>query len=95
MELDNSKTLTLNKSIKFPHEYGKTAISQFPANQGGYIIILVNEFIYFFRREGTHIGSIDLISDLLNYKYYTLIPYKTENNFLYYLISYPINKTSF
>ena len=95
MELDISKNLTLKKPITSIDEYEKTAISQFPANQGGYILILVNEFIYFFEHEGTHIGSIDLPSDLLKFKYYTLIPYKTDNNFLYYLISYPINKTSF
>ena len=60
MELDNSKNLTLKKLITSIDEYEKTAIFQFPANQGGYIIILVNEFIYFFEHEGTHIGSIDL-----------------------------------
>ena len=86
----------MKKKIESKEENSKTTISQFPANFGGYIFILVNDIIYFFNHDGTFINSVNItvnIADTINAKYYCLIPYKTENNYLHYLISFPILET--
>jgi hypothetical protein len=95
MNLDESKTRPLQKKITSIEEYGNSAISQFPENQGGYIMILCNEIIYFFYHNGTFINQNELSSYLENRKSFSLIPFKYEYNYLHYLISYPINMTAF
>ena len=94
MELDESKYVTLRTSIENLEQNAKTTISQFSEDYGGYLMILVNDIMYYFNNDGTLINSIDL-SDSINSKYYTLIPYKVENGFLHYIISYPIDNFSF
>ena len=79
MELDESKYITLERQIENLYQYGKTTISQFDANNGGYLMILANEIMHFFKYDGTFINKVDL-SGSINSTYYTLIPYKAENN---------------
>ena len=94
MEIDESKYITLERQIEDLYQYGKTTISQFDANNGGYLMILANEIMYFFKYDGTFINKADL-SGSINSTYYTLIPYKTESNYLHYIISYPLTTLSF
>ena len=71
----------------------KTAMIQFSYEDGGYIIILVMNKIYFFNNNGTYISSANL-SNLINGQYYSITPYKKQKNNLHYIISYKddINK---
>ena len=80
-------------SLYIPSEQDnyKTAMTQLSVEDNGYIIILVMNIIYFFEADGNFIISSD-ISNLINGEYYCLTPYKKENNYLNYIISY-INST--
>ena len=57
-------------------------------------MVLVNDIIYFFNHEETFINFVNLTRSI-DGKYYCLIPYKIENNALYYLISYPKDPSTF
>ena len=65
----------------------KTALAQFSENDGGYILVLAMEIIYFFKADGT-IFSTKNLTNLIDSNYYCITPYKKENNNLYYIISY-------
>ena len=65
----------------------KTALTQFSENDGGYILVLAMEIIYFFKADGT-IFSTKNLTNLIDSNYYCITPYKKENNNLYYIISY-------
>ena len=78
MELDESKYITLERSVEDLVQNTKTTISQFSANYGGYLMILVNEIMYFFEYDGTIINKADL-SGSINSTYYTLAPYFFPN----------------
>ena len=91
---DEDKKILIEKEILLQSEFEKTTIAQFSEEDGEYIVIIINDTLYFFKENGTPITSIDL-SNSINSIYYCLIPYKKENNFLYYIISYPIGIKSF
>ena len=86
----SDKFISLNfssiKSIREP------ITTQFTMEDGGYILILVNNKIYFFSNDGTFLSSIDIsnyIKENYDCKYdYNIIPYKKEDNNLHYIISY-------
>ena len=86
---DSSKKITFDEDSQIlkKEDFSKTAMVQFPAEHGGYIMILVIDTIYFFDSEGMHIDSKNL-SEYINSEYYYLIPYKKENNNLHYIISF-------
>ena len=69
-------------------------MTQFSENYGGYIILYAQGNLYFFENDGKFIKSFNysIISD---YAHSSLIPYKREDNYLYYLISYPIDVYKF
>ena len=94
MTEDTTKKISFDNQIQSADENEKTVIDQFSANNGGYIMILVKDILYFFQNDGTFINSVDLTSSI-NGKHYYLIPYKVEGDYLDYLISYPINNTCF
>lgn len=71
-------------SIKEPH---KISIAQFSKDNDKYIIVLVNKTIYFFNKNG-NIINFKYLSNFINIKYYSLIPYKKQDNYLYYIITY-------
>lgn len=87
---DITKKIEFENIINDSDEYEKTTMAQFSENDGGYIIIIVKNKIYFFKYEGTKIIDLDL-PDSIDAKHYCIIPYKRENNYLYYIISYPLN----
>ena len=91
---DNDKKILFEKEITLQSEFEKTTIAQFSEEDGGYIMIIVNDTLYFFQENGTPIKSLDL-SISISSLHYCLIPYKKEADFLYYIISYPIDIKSF
>ena len=82
-ELD--KLIHLN--ITTDEENYKTAIEQFSAEYGGYILILVKNIIYIFHPDGTFIYSSNY-SNFLSGTYYCITPYKKIDNKLHYVISF-------
>ena len=80
---DEDKKILFEKEILLLSESEKTVIAQFSDEDGGYIMIIVNDTLYIFQENGTPITSIDL-SNSINSIHYCLIPYKKENNFLLY-----------
>ena len=64
----------------------KVAMAQFSNDHGGYIIILVNDVIYLYASNKDFIKSQN-ISEIINAEYYSLIPYKKDNNNLIFYIS--------
>ena len=93
-EEDESKKIIFETEIQSESECEKIAMTQFPSNYGGFIIILVKDILYFFQNDGTKISSENL-PEIYSSSHYCLIPYKKENNYLHYLISYPIDNSHF
>ena len=95
MDEDKTKRLVLEKPLFLENGMEKIELSQFSDQDGEYIMILINSIIYFFDKDGNRI-SYSYLSDSLKEYNYNLIPYKKENNYLHYLITYPAkNKKSF
>ena len=87
---DSTKIIIFNKSISSPANNSKTTISQFSSEDGGYVMVLVLDIMYFLTCEGTLVGVVDLLGEI-NGDHYSLVPYKKEGIELYYIISYIIN----
>ena len=83
---DNSKKILFPQNICL-FENEKILIKQFPKEDGGYLMILVLDKIYFFKPDGSIMNSI-YIPDISNSDNYCLTPYKKKNNDLYYIIAY-------
>ena len=83
---DTSKKIIFEKSIS-KTEIEKIAMAQFSSKDKGYIMVLVNDIIYFFEPDGIKIAYKNL-SNLINANHYSLVPFKNENNNLYFIISY-------
>ena len=86
-----NKAIPKNVNFENRIENENIYIKQYPKEFGAYIIILVFDILYFFEPDGTKINSVYL-PEISNADYYCLVPYKKENNFLYYLISYTIKE---
>ena len=86
-------TEVISKNINFENkiENEKICIKQYLKEYGEYILILVFDIIYFLESDGTKINSIS-IPEISNADCYSLIPYKKENNSLYYIIAYIIKE---
>ena len=84
---DTSKTITFENKISNIEENEKVSMAQFSEKDKGYIMILTNETMYFFESDGTIINITNLKDSIFG-SHYCLIPFKKENNYLYYLISY-------
>ena len=84
---DDSKKIIFEKSITSKEANEKISMSQFPEKEGSYIIIIVLYKIYFFQKNGILLNEINMkeMSSVENIK---VIPYKEENNYLFYFISY-------
>ena len=82
-----SKTIIFKKKI----ENEKIFIKQYFKEYGEYILILAFDILYFFEPDGTKINSI-FIPEISNADCYCLVPYKKENNYLYYIIAYTIKE---
>ena len=72
-----SKRININgdKQILNLVNYAKSVLTQFSEEDGGYIMILAMNIIYFFESDGSLLDSTDL-SVYINADYYSLIPYK-------------------
>ena len=88
---EKDKFISLKISSK--EDIYKTTMAQFSYEDDGYILILVKSKIFFFKNNGTYISSVDL-SNLINGDYYSITPYKKQENNIYYIISFKddINK---
>ena len=82
-----------SKSVIFENkiENEKIYIKQYSKESGAYIIILVYDILYFFESDGTKINSA-YIPFISNADCFCLVPYKKENNHLYYIIAYTIKE---
>jgi len=89
----NLTTEIISKKIVFENkiENEKICIKQYKKQYGEYILILVRDIIYFFESDGTKINSV-YIPEISNADHYSLVPYKKENSYLYYIISYTIKE---
>ena len=65
----------------------KVFLGQFSEEYKGYIMVFAKDLLYFFTNEGMFLDSKN-ISEYLNGNVFSLVPYKKENNNLYYIISY-------
>ena len=83
-----SKRININgdKQILNLVNYAKSVLTQFSEEDGGYIMILAMNIIYFFESDGSLLDSTDL-SVYINADYYSLIPYKKSDNCLHYILS--------
>jgi hypothetical protein len=86
---DSTKKISFDTSFSSANENSKTAISQFSAENGGDVMVLVLDKIYFLTCEGTMEGEVDL-SGIINGEHYSLTPYKKVGNELHYIISYKL-----
>ena len=93
---DTTKKITFNDGQKINNEdeYAKTTMVQFSEKDGGYIMILVKDILYIFDADGNKITSFDFSSSI-NAKHYCLIPYKKNNNYLHYVLTYPTSDFTF
>ena len=89
---DLDKKIDFEKEISSNQENDKICIVQFSENDGGYIIILAMNKLYFFYPDGTIINSFSFTEEA---EHYCINPYKLEDNYLYYIITYPINTHQF
>ena len=93
-EEEESKTIKFDFPIKSEKENEKISISQYPENEGGYILILVREKIYIFQSSGNLLKEENLpeINSVANIK---LIPYKEQDNNLLYVLTYKVSEKKF
>ena len=90
--LKHSHNFTSSQTINSEEEAESIAIAQFPKGDDNKNIVLslVKNILFVFSNDGEYSFEIDL-SDYLSGKYYTLIAYKYDTSFYYYLISYYLN----
>ena len=84
---DSSRKIIFDDKITQNADYQKTCMVQFSQIDGGYILILVKDKMYYFNSEGDLLDSKEL-SSYISSEYYYLIPYKKQDNYLHYIISY-------
>ena len=95
MEEEKTKRILLEKPFLKESDFEKIELAQFSEKDEEYIVILVKNIIYFFDKDGNKI-NFSYLSDSIKELNYKLIPYKKENNYLHYLITYPnIDRNNF
>ena len=72
---DNDKKILFEKEITLQSEFEKTTIAQFSEEDGGYIMIIVNDTLYFFQENGTPIKSLDLSNSISSIHYCLILFY--------------------
>ena len=77
----------INFTIVSEEELAKLVMAQFPSEYGGYILIFIQNIIYIFDNDKNNL-KIQNVSDSINGNYYSLTPYKKDNNNLIFIISY-------
>ena len=87
-EVENmTKKITFENSLNHRSYNEKTELTQFSSQDGGYILILVMDFLYIFENTGILIENITLTNIISSYNYY-INTYKVENDNLHFIISY-------
>ena len=76
------ETLKLNISSTYD-EVVKAELKQFSQENEGYIIIILQEKLFFFTSEGNYYHDFNLP---INSTFYSLVPYKKSNEYLHYII---------
>ena len=89
------KKLNNDEYITDETESNKTVLSEIHNNTNDYILFLLRKNIYLFVNKKEVIIKYDFSGKDLTGEYYNLIPYKLDNNFIYYIIifSNKIKKT--
>ena len=87
-KLNENKHQFISLSNSSKEDNYKTTMIQFSNKDGGYILILVINIIYIFKQDGSFISSIDLSKIIKGDYYYSITPYKNEDNNLHYIISF-------
>ena len=82
-ELENG-TLIVNQNFELT-DIRNCIFKQFSYYNDGYIMIIIKKIIYIFKKQGILFYQFDLSTFYDNTKY-KLIPYKKENNNLYYIL---------
>ena len=80
-------TLESSMQVSTVEDLSKTTISIFPINDGGYVICIIKNYVYFFHENGTFLHQINTTSDLEG-EYYSLVPFKKENSDYYYVVAF-------
>ena len=88
IEDSDKKYIFSNDSHKISskEDYSKSEMVQFSEEDGEYIMILAMNIIYFFEQNGNLLDKADL-SEYINADYYSLVPFKRDDNYLHYIIS--------
>ena len=87
---DSTKLIPFDTTFTVASDNSKTTISQFSSADGGDVMVLVLDKMYFLTCEGTKEGEVDLSGEI-NGAHYSLVPYKKVGNELHYIISYVID----
>ena len=70
-----------------PDTFYFNSFVQFPLSQGGYILVKIGNNIYLMNKDATEVISQDTINEI-NGIYSKLITYKSQNNILYFFLSF-------
>ena len=85
-------------SINYVNSYdqNKFSVIQFPITDGGNIIAIVSNVLYFFDSDGNLINNYQNFNEFIGgAKYYNLLLYKKENNKFHYLLIYIVGNIKF
>ena len=78
---------TSEEMISTEDECSKTTFVQLPDQDGGNVLCLIKDKLYLFSPNIDLINKFDL-SNEINGKSYSLVHYKNENNYIYYVIAF-------
>ena len=85
-----SKKIIFENPIRSKKDNEKISISQFPENEGGYILIHAGEHIYVIQSTGNLLQK-QYLPEMTTVENIKIIPYKEEENNLIYFITYKIS----
>ena len=88
----NIYNLTESEIAKTVEESYKTNACQYSKEYNSYILVFVKDQLYFFDMYGSKLHKENFTEELSEQDYYEIVPIKKEDNNLYYLISFTINK---
>ena len=81
---DSEKKIGISIEYK---DLDKITMTQFPSDDGGYILLLVQNILYIFNNNKELKKNYNLTEEI-NGDQYQIIPYKNDNNILNFIISY-------
>ena len=83
----SNKSIPFSENIASDTENKKTTMAQFDHENGGYILIIAKDILYILESDGNQIHSLP-ITDYFTSTNYFITPYKKEENYLNYIITY-------